>query len=149
MRAHRRHGAVGVPGPQGTHQLAVVRLILALPFRRGGPAFEVTPELAVASLVDERIQAGEQRTVARGHDGAVQGEVPQLEFVRQLAANGAAVLIVEQRAKAVLAISDRTYVLGGGELRMEGTPAELSASPDFVESFLGGGHGRPVTSGEG
>jgi ABC-type branched-subunit amino acid transport system ATPase component len=42
----------------------------------------------------------------------------------------------------VLAISDRTYVLGGGEVRMVGTPAELSASPDFVESFLGGGRGR-------
>ena len=50
------------------------------------------------------------------------------EHVRGLAASGAAVLIVEQRAKAVLAISDRTYVLGGGEVRMEGTPAELSAS---------------------
>ena len=41
------------------------------------------------------------------------------------------VLIVEQRARAVLAISDRTYVLGGGEVRMEGTPDELSASPEF------------------
>jgi ABC-type branched-subunit amino acid transport system ATPase component len=60
------------------------------------------------------------------------------EHVRRLAERGAAVLIVEQRAKAVLAISDHTYVLGGGELRMEGTPAELSASPDFVNSFLGG-----------
>jgi ABC-type branched-subunit amino acid transport system ATPase component len=64
------------------------------------------------------------------------------EHVRRLAERGAAVLIVEQRAKAVLAISDRTYVLGGGELRMEGTPAELSASPDFVNSFLGGGRER-------
>ncbi len=61
------------------------------------------------------------------------------EHVRRLADRGAAVLIVEQRAKAVLAISDHTYVLGGGELRMEGTPAELAASPAFVESFLGGG----------
>jgi ABC-type branched-subunit amino acid transport system ATPase component len=60
------------------------------------------------------------------------------EHVRTLAASGAAVLIVEQRARAVLAISDRTYVLGGGEVRMAGTPAELSASPDFVTSFLGG-----------
>ncbi|HWG65361.1 MAG TPA: ABC transporter ATP-binding protein [Streptosporangiaceae bacterium] len=60
------------------------------------------------------------------------------DHVRRLAAGGASVLIVEQRAKAVLAISDRSYVLGGGEVRMEGTPAELSASPDFVESFLGG-----------
>jgi ABC-type branched-subunit amino acid transport system ATPase component len=58
--------------------------------------------------------------------------------VRLLAASGASVLVVEQRARAVLAISDRTYVLAGGEVRMEGTPAELAASPAFVESFLGG-----------
>ena len=62
--------------------------------------------------------------------------------VRRLAAGGASVLIVEQRARAVLAISDLTYVLGGGEVRMRGTPAELGASPDFIESFLGGGRGR-------
>ena len=53
-------------------------------------------------------------------------------------ATGASVLIVEQRARAVLEISDRTYVLGGGQLRMEGTPAELAASAEFVDSFLGG-----------
>jgi ABC-type branched-subunit amino acid transport system ATPase component len=69
------------------------------------------------------------------------------EHIRKLAESGAAVLIVEQRAKAVLAISDRTYVMGGGELRMEGTPAELAASPAFVESFLGGGRDRGGQSG--
>jgi ABC-type branched-subunit amino acid transport system ATPase component len=67
------------------------------------------------------------------------------EHVHKLATSGAAVLIVEQRARAVLAISDRTYVLGGGEVRMAGTPAELAASPDFVESFLGGGRGRAAS----
>lgn len=61
------------------------------------------------------------------------------EHVRQLAQTGASVLIVEQRARAVLAISDRTYVLAGGRVQMEGTPAELSASNEFVDSFLGGG----------
>ena len=60
------------------------------------------------------------------------------EHVRSLAGSGASVLVVEQRARAVLAISDRTYVLAGGEVRMQGTPAELAASPAFVESFLGG-----------
>jgi branched-chain amino acid transport system ATP-binding protein len=60
------------------------------------------------------------------------------EHVRNLAKGGASVLIVEQRARAVLAISDRTYVLAGGEVRMEGTPAELASTPAFVESFLGG-----------
>jgi branched-chain amino acid transport system ATP-binding protein len=61
------------------------------------------------------------------------------DHVRQLAGTGASVLIVEQRAKAVLEISDRTYVLGGGQLRMQGSPTELASSPEFVDSFLGGG----------
>jgi ABC-type branched-subunit amino acid transport system ATPase component len=69
------------------------------------------------------------------------------DHVRGLAASGATVLIVEQRAKAVLAISDHTYVLGGGEVRMEGTPAQLSDSPEFVESFLGG-RGHPAGTPE-
>lgn len=64
------------------------------------------------------------------------------EHVRSLALTGASVLIVEQRAKAVLEISDHTYVLAGGRLRMEGTPAELAASQDFVDSFLGGTRAR-------
>lgn len=68
------------------------------------------------------------------------------EQVRQLAQTSASVLVVEQRAKAVLEISDRTYVLGGGLLRMEGTPSELASSPEFVDSFLGGrGAGRQPT----
>jgi len=61
------------------------------------------------------------------------------EHVRRLARTGASVLIVEQRARAVLEISDRTYVLTGGAVRMEGAPAELRESPEFVDSFLGGG----------
>jgi ABC-type branched-subunit amino acid transport system ATPase component len=61
------------------------------------------------------------------------------EHVRQLAATGASVLVVEQRARAVLEISDRTYVLGGGQVRMEGRPDELSERPEFIDSFLGGG----------
>ena len=70
------------------------------------------------------------------------------DHVRGLAAGGASVVVVEQRAKAVLAISDLTYVLGGGEVRMVGTPAELSSSPAFVDSFLGG-HARPAVPGDG
>jgi len=69
------------------------------------------------------------------------------EHVRALATSGASVLIVEQRVKAVLAISDHAYVLGGGQVRMAGTPAELSARPEFAESFLGG-HNRRTVSGD-
>ncbi len=66
------------------------------------------------------------------------------ENVRQLVDGGASVLIVEQRARAVLEISDRTYVLAGGRLRMSGTPAELAESRQFVESFLGGAPPAPM-----
>jgi ABC-type branched-subunit amino acid transport system ATPase component len=69
------------------------------------------------------------------------------EQVTALAKSGAAVLIVEQRARAVLAVSDYTYVMGGGQLRMEGTPAELTVSPAFVASFLGGHHDPAGSAG--
>src|SRR6201987_2789430 len=59
------------------------------------------------------------------------------EHVRALAEAGAAVLIVEQRPRAVLAISDYTYVLGGGQVLMADTPARLNASQELTESFFG------------
>ena len=65
--------------------------------------------------------------------------------VRALAEAGAAVLVVEQRARAVLAISDYTYVLGGGQVLMAGTPARLAASPEFTESFFGAVPKTPQT----
>ncbi len=70
------------------------------------------------------------------------------EHVRRRASTGASVLVVEQRATAVLEISDRTYVLGGGQLRMEGTPSQLAASSEFVDSFLGGARGPALHTAE-
>jgi ABC-type branched-subunit amino acid transport system ATPase component len=67
--------------------------------------------------------------------------------VRALAEAGAGVLIVEQRARAVLAISDYTYVLGGGRVLMDGTPARLAASQEFTESFFGTAPQAPKLSG--
>ena len=70
------------------------------------------------------------------------------DHIRQLSATGASVLIVEQRARAVLAISDRTYVMAGGRCQLEGTPAELIASPDFAETFLGGARRPAAPTGD-
>jgi hypothetical protein len=39
----------------------------------------------------------------------------------------------------VLAVSDYTYVLGGGQVPMADTPAQLNASQQFTESFFGVG----------
>jgi ABC-type branched-subunit amino acid transport system ATPase component len=126
---------------------------------------EVFPRLA--QMVDRRagkLSGGERKMLAMGRalmlepalvvlDEPTANLAPKIaasvlqDNVRQLASTGASVLIVEQRAKAVLEISDRTYVLGGGQLRMEGRPAELAASPEFVDSFLGGGQRHAGESG--
>jgi ABC-type branched-subunit amino acid transport system ATPase component len=60
------------------------------------------------------------------------------EYVRGFADQGSTVLLVEQRAKSALRISDWTYVLGGGRVVLDGAPKDLQENPLFVESFLGG-----------
>jgi ABC-type branched-subunit amino acid transport system ATPase component len=60
------------------------------------------------------------------------------EYVRGFAEHGSTVLLVEQRAKSALRISDWTYVLGGGRVVLSGPPKDLEQNPAFVESFLGG-----------
>ena len=60
------------------------------------------------------------------------------EHVTSLVSTGAAVLLVEQRARTAVAISDWTYVMGGGHCTMDAASPEMEARPDFVDSFLGG-----------
>ena len=50
---------------------------------------------------------------------------------------GVTVLVVEQNAKAALAISDRGYVLAEGQQRFVGTARELLDSPEVGELYLG------------
>ncbi|MEU8803100.1 ATP-binding cassette domain-containing protein [Spirillospora sp. NPDC048819] len=53
---------------------------------------------------------------------------------------GTAVLIVEQHASQVLAVSDRGYVLRRGRLSLSGTGTELLDSPEALQSaYLGAG----------
>ena len=59
------------------------------------------------------------------------------DMVRGLAARGVAVLMVEQNARAALAISDRGYVLAEGRNRLEGEAAALAANADLGAVFLG------------
>jgi ABC-type branched-subunit amino acid transport system ATPase component len=64
------------------------------------------------------------------------------EYIRGFADHGSTVLLVEQRAKAALRISDWTCVLSGGRVVLSGAPRDLENNPLFVESFLGGGAAR-------
>ena len=58
--------------------------------------------------------------------------------VRELAARGVAVLMVEQNAKGALRRSDRGYVLAEGRNRVEGEAGALLADPAVAAAFLGG-----------
>ena len=114
----------------------------------------VFPRLGQMLTRNGRLSGGERKMLAMGRVLMLQPAVFLLDeptanlapkvaaellsgHVRALAEAGAAVLVVEQRAKAVLAISDYTYVLGGGQVLMADTPARLSASQEFTESFFG------------
>jgi len=56
----------------------------------------------------------------------------------EIRAGGVAILIVEQNARAALAISDRGYVLAEGRQRFTGSARDLLASPEVGELYLGG-----------
>ena len=51
---------------------------------------------------------------------------------------GISILMVEQNARNALELSDRGYVLAGGEIRLEDKGPALLANPDVAEAFLGG-----------
>ena len=59
------------------------------------------------------------------------------DHIKRLAEQGTAILVVEQKAVSVLAISDWAYVLVSGSSRLDGPAPELLARPDFGEVFLG------------
>ena len=47
-------------------------------------------------------------------------------------------LLVEQNARASLAISDWAYVLETGQVGLSGPAAELAVNPELTASYLGG-----------
>ncbi len=59
------------------------------------------------------------------------------DHVSGLAKRDVAILLVEQRARRAMAISDRTYVLVAGNVQLVGSPGELLERPDFGELMLG------------
>ena len=58
-------------------------------------------------------------------------------IVAALKARGVAVLMVEQNARAALAIADYAYVLETGRVTLEGAAATLTADPRITQAYLG------------
>lgn len=60
------------------------------------------------------------------------------ETVRELAAGGLSVLLVEQNARLAMRICSRGYLLAHGEVVLEGTVEELERTDEMRELYLGG-----------
>lgn len=60
------------------------------------------------------------------------------EMVKALPATGVAVLMVEQRARQALQISDRGYILDQGRCVLSGPADELMANDQMTRLYLGG-----------
>ncbi len=59
--------------------------------------------------------------------------------LRQIREQGMTVLLVEQNARMALKLADRAYVLETGTIRLQGSAAELLASPEVQATYLGHG----------
>ena len=59
------------------------------------------------------------------------------QTVVRLKQTGLTVLLVEQNARAALAVADRGYVIETGQIVLEGTARELCDNPDVQRAYLG------------
>jgi len=101
-----------------------------------------------------KLSGGERKLVAIGRvmmlrpsvyilDEPTSGLSPDLadrvleEYVVGLASSGAAILLVEQKAKSALAISDWGYLLVAGKLRMSAAASAMLSDTSVAEMFLG------------
>ena len=89
--------------------------------------------VARALLTKPRLMLLDEPTA--GLSPAAAGEL--FDVVRGLSERGAAVLMVEQNAKAALRNSDRGYVLAEGQNRLDGLADELLLDEEIGEIFLG------------
>ena len=58
-------------------------------------------------------------------------------IITRLRADGVSILLVEQNARAALAVADHAYVLETGDLVLQGPAAQLANDPRVIETYLG------------
>ena len=72
-----------------------------------------------------------------------------LAIVTQLRDAGVSILLVEQNARAALAVADHGYVLEMGAVALEGRASALAGNPRVAATYLGLGHAAADEAREG
>ena len=109
--AERRTAAAGTLSGGQQQMLAIGRALMAKPRL----LLLDEPSMGLAPMLVERI----------------------LGVVRELKRAGLTVLLIEQNARAALAIADRAYVLETGRITATGTAAQIRFDPRVRQAYLG------------
>ena len=158
-----RKGLVMVPEGRGVFPQLTVHENLAMgAYARGGgdPAaqYERFPRLKERRhQTAGTLSGGEQQMLAIARalmsepkllllDEPSMGLAPQMvarifEIVREIAAQGVTILLVEQNALLALELAHRGYVMESGQISLSGSGQELLSNPAVREAYLGEGAG--------
>ena len=170
LAAHQmvRNGLAFVPQTENVFtamsvadNLALAAAVLPKPGRAGGieEMYDLFPDLAVQRRLGAgRLSGGQRQMLAIARalmvkpkllvldepSAGLSPKLVELVFARLLAIRqtGVTVLLVEQNARAALAIGDRAYVLAEGVNRLEGRADDLAKDRTMAELYLGAG--QPV-----
>jgi len=156
-----RKGLVMVPEGRGIFPQLTVEENLAMgAYARGGGDLEkqyaTFPRLKERRLqVAGTLSGGEQQMLAIARalmgdpkllllDEPSMGLAPMMvarifEVVREIAARGVTILLVEQNARLALELAHRGYVMETGEISLAGKAADLLNNPKVREAYLGEG----------
>jgi len=156
-----RKGLVMVPEGRGVFPQLTVHENLALgAYARGGgdPAaqYERFPRLKERRhQIAGTLSGGEQQMLAIARalmsepkllllDEPSMGLAPQMvarifEIVREIAAQGVTILLVEQNALLALELAHRAYVMESGQIALSGSGQALLGNPAVREAYLGEG----------
>jgi len=156
-----RRGLVLVPEGRGIFPQLTVQENLAMgAYAHGGGDPE--PQYATFPRLKERrhqtagtLSGGEQQMLAIGRalmsrpkllllDEPSMGLAPLMvmkifEIVREIAASGVTILLVEQNARLALEVASRGYVMESGAITLDGDARALLADPRVREAYLGEG----------